>query len=103
MEVVDDKNQYTSAFSGVGKVSYYLNKRWTVSTGLIKEFASNGNENKSMKTTDGDWSTGLTIGADILELAFWEHDIYALSISYLYNITKSESTITLGIIIGGGW
>ena len=89
-----------NSFTLVGTISYFITQKLSLTTGLAKGFIDDDNRDKVFRLANGDWSTGLALGYNLPDLPFWERGSYGLSVSYEYNITKSEFSLSVDLNIG---
>ena len=77
--------------------------RWaTLTTGLAKGFLDDDNPNQRLEfITNGDWSTGLSLGISLPDLPFTVRDAFTLSAAWEYNLTKREPI--LSVDLGASW
>ncbi len=80
-------DEVTNSLSVIGAVSYSFNEYLTVSTGLSKGFADDGNPQESFKFADGDWGTGVSLG---LNLPLHGNLFFIGTGTFEYNITGNE-------------
>jgi len=87
-------------YTFVATVSWIITERFSLTTGLAKGFADNDNKEAKMQFTNADLGTGLAIGISLPELKFWALETVALSVSYEYNISASETDVSLDLTTG---
>lgn len=86
---------FTAALTG----SYLISDRWSVGTGLGKGFIDTDNANKKYEFTDGDWSTAIFFG---YQIPLKTRSSLAISASYEYNMSASETSFSMDIAYGLG-
>lgn len=87
-------------FTAAMTISYSLNKRLAISTGLGKGFADTDNPSGSMRFTNGDLSTGIVLGLSTPGSRRFERDSIAFSVAYEYNITQNETSLSFDVAFG---
>ena len=68
---VDKPNKDVDTFALAGTVSYSISKWFNVGTGLGKGIADTDNSSRSIKFSNGDWSTGIVAGLVTQGMPFW--------------------------------
>jgi len=92
-----------NTYTAVGTISYLLNERMSLTTGLGKGFADDDNPDQSMRFTNGDLSTGIVFGYATEGFPFFARDSVSLSAAYEYNIDKNETMISFDLAFGWGF
>ena len=92
-----------NTYTAVGTISYLLNERMSLTTGLGKGFADDDNPDQSMQFTNGDLSTGIVFGYATEGFPFFARDSVSLSAAYEYNIDKNETMISFDLAFGWGF
>lgn len=93
------KNKVVSTFTTAVTGSYLISDHWSVGTGLAKGFMDTDNPDKRYKWADGDWSTALFFGYQIpLNIK----SSLGLAVSYEYNMSANETSISFDLSYGFG-
>ena len=97
------ETQIVNTFTFIGTITYYLNPKWSLTTGIAKGFLDDDHVPKSLKWVNGDWATGITVGYSLPDFPFWSRDSFAISSSLEYNFNKNEFSFSLDLVIGVSW
>ena len=91
------KDKVVSTFTAAVTGSYLISDRWSVGTGLGKGFMDTDNPDKKYKFSDGDWSTAIFFGYQILLNV---KSSIGVSASYEYNMSANETSFSIDISYG---
>ncbi len=84
---------FTAAIAG----SYLLGKRFSIGTGIGKGFADTDNPDRKYEFTNGDWITALFGG---YQIPLSNKASIGISLSYEYNISAKENSLSLDMAFG---
>ena len=76
--------------------NYQFAERWSITTGIARDFADNDNPEEKLKVAWGDWSTGVAFG-------YAPNDSVGLSFSWEWNITDREPAISMDVTYQWGF
>lgn len=93
-------NKVVQSFTAVGTVSYLLSDLFTLTTGLAKGIANDENSSRSMKFAGGDLATGLAVGYNVPVFPPTSRYSLGVSLSYEYNISAKETSVSADITVG---
>lgn len=79
----------TNSFTFIGTISYFVLEKLSITTGLAKGFLDDDNQEKKIKTINGDWTTGIALGYNLPDFSFWARDSYGISTALEYNLTQN--------------
>lgn len=100
-ETFDNKpNGVTNTFTAVGTITYAFTKLFSLTTGLGKGFANTDNPAGTMQFANGDLGTGISVGIATAGLPQFARDSIGFSISYEYNITQKETSVSFDVSFG---
>ena len=85
------------SYTVIGQVSYNLTPQFSLTTGLGQEIAADDNASGTMKFKNGDVSTGLALGYTWL---LSTRNSLGMSLAYEYNISESETSISVDVTFG---
>ena len=94
---VDRPDKVVRSYSVLGTVSYNLTEKFSLTTGLGLEVANDDNNSGTMKFKSGDVSTGLALGYTTL---LSERYSLGASLSYEYNISNNETSVSADVTLG---
>ena len=100
---VDKPDNTIKTYTAVGTISYLLNERMSLTTGLGKGFADDDNPEKDMQFNNGALSTGIVFGYATEGFPFFARDSVSLSAAYEYNIDQNETMISFDLAFGWGF
>lgn len=86
-----------NTFTGILTGGYAISRKWDISFGFGKGFADDDNNDEQLAFTNGDWSTGTSLG-----WTFWQRAQRRLSLSTSieYNLSSSEPSFSLDLGYG---
>ena len=87
-------------YSLVATVSRVITRRFSLATGLAKGFADDDNSERRMRFANADLGTGLSLGISLPELRFWAREVVALSVTYEYNFSAAETSVSADLTAG---
>ena len=94
---VDRPDSAVRSYNLIGTISYNVTPRFSLTTGLAKEFANDSNSSGSMKFTGGDISTGVSLGYS------WplnKRNSIGASFAYEYNLSQNEPSVSVDVTLG---
>ena len=94
-----DKEKVVETFTAAVTGSYLLGSRFSLGTGLGKNFLDTDNSKGTYEFTDGDWITAVFGG---YQLPLSERIALGLSLSLEYNISAKETSVSVDLAFGLG-
>ncbi len=98
-ETDHDAERVVETFTAAITASYLLGKRFSLGSGLGKGIMDRNDSDKRYKFTDGDWVTAVFGG---YQLPLSERIALGLSLSYEYNISAKETSLSIDLVFGLG-
>ena len=84
----------------VGTMSFAPTRWLSIASGLGEGFANTDNREKTMQFANGDLGTAIAFGFATPGLPQFERDTIGFSVSYEYNITQKETSLSLDVSFG---
>ena len=94
-----DKQKVVETFTAAITGAYLLGSRFSLGTGLGKNFMDTDNPDETYKFTDGDWITAVFGG---YQLPISDRFALGLSLSFEYNISARETSLSVDLAFGLG-
>lgn len=92
-----------NTFTFMATATYFVNRYWTITSGLAKGIIDDENPSNSLSWVNGDISTGISLGRSIPDFAYWSRDSFAFSTALEYNFTKKEFSMSVDFVMGLSW
>ena len=86
------------SYTVAGTLGYSFSDRFALSAGAGKGFASNDNPGRSMRFQSGDLSVGMIGTLSTEGFRFWDRDSISFSLSWEYNVSQREPSISMDVV-----
>lgn len=93
----ESKNKTVNTFTAAITGSYLIGKRFSIGTGLGKGFADTDNREGKYKFASGDWTTALFGG---YQIPLKGRSTIGISLSYEYNMSAKENSLSIDLAFG---
>ena len=94
---INRPDKVVRSYTVIGTASYNLTKTFSLTTGLGYEIANDDNTTGTMKFRNGGVSTGLALG---YTLPLGARHSFGATLSYEYNISDNETSVSADVSLG---
>ncbi len=99
----DKPSKQINSWTLIPTITYLLNSRFSLSTGVGQGFADDDNPERKMRFKKGNLGTGVVLGISLPDMPFLERDAIGLSVSWEYTFGEKQPSISTDLAMSFGF
>ncbi len=99
----DKPSKQINSWTLIPTITYLLNSRFSLSTGVGQGFADDDNPERKMRFKKGNLGTGVVLGISLPDMPFLERDAIGLSVSWEYTFGEKHPSISIDLAMSFGF